>query len=76
MFTRPQNNGFIGPSGMAKRRGISYIDADFHPTPAQVVVGASVAGITSTVGVLGGSAIVGNAPMTVTQVNNANNGGP
>lgn len=33
MFTRPQNNGFIGPSGLAKRRGVSYIDADFHPTP-------------------------------------------
>ena len=33
MFTRPQNNGFIGPSGLAKRRGVSYIDADFHPNP-------------------------------------------
>ena len=48
MFTRPQNNGFIGPSGIAKRRGISYIDADFHPTPAQIVAGASVAGATVT----------------------------
>lgn len=32
MFTRPQNNGFIGPSGLAKRKGQQYVDADFHPT--------------------------------------------
>ena len=73
MFTRPQNNGFIGPSGLAKRRGISYIDADFQPTPAQIGAGASVAGaIASTV--MGASSIAGNAALAST--GGANNGGP
>ena len=73
MFTRPQNNGFIGPSGLAKRRGISYIDADFHPTPAQIGAGASVAGGTASA-VMGGSSIAGNTAIAST--GGVNNGGP
>jgi len=73
MFTRPQNNGFIGPSGLAKRRGISYIDADFHPTPVQIGAGTSVSGAaTSTV--VGATSITGNTVMTST--GGVNNGGP
>ncbi len=77
MFTRPQNNGFIGPSGLAKRRGISYIDADFHPTPAQMGAGASIAGAAnaSTV-VMGASSIAGgNASTNVTSAGGVT-GGP
>lgn len=77
MFTRPQNNGFIGPSGLAKRRGISYIDADFHPTPAQLGAGASVAGAATASTVMGASSIAGNATANMSSTTGgANNGGP
>ena len=77
MFTRPQNNGFIGPSGLAKRRGISYIDADFHPTPAQIGAGASVAGAIA-LQVMGSSSITGNntAALASTGGSGPSNGGP
>jgi hypothetical protein len=78
MFTRPQNNGFIGPSGLAKRRGISYIDADFHPTPAQIGAGASVAGAIA-LQVMGSSSITGNntaALASSTGGSGPSNGGP
>lgn len=76
MFTRPQNNGFIGPSGLAKRRGISYIDADFHPTPAQIGAGASVAGAIA-LQVMGSSSITGNtAAIASTGGSGPSNGGP
>lgn len=74
MFTRPQNNGFIGPSGLAKRRGISYIDADFHPTPAQIGAGASISGATAST-VVGATSITGNTVIAST-TGGPNNGGP
>jgi hypothetical protein len=79
MFTRPQNNGFIGPSGLAKRRGISYIDADFHPTPAQLGAGASVAGAGTALAIIGAaSSITGNvsAAQMASTTGAPNNGGP